>query len=368
MPVVCLCAALLCLVPLCAQTPRPTFRADRVIPSFGDTPLMLAPGMLVSIYGSYLGPAVGCQGYGDQQRVETLPADNPFGIWERMAIYPQRLCEVQVMIGDLAAGLTWVQADQINFQVPKNVPFNASAPLRVIYEGAASDAVPLRFGLERMTITQDEPAYAGTAVWVRVHTANDLQAPLQFPFRRDPLRLACENVEVRRNGMPLPRTEAKTSMGWGGGGSFCGHISLPGKAANPGRLPLHLFYRFDQPGSYEVRFTLLRGDGRIVWCRTQWTAIQVLPARQSRQEWLRSLVKPGNATDLLAGYLPSLMGYGDSPSLPLLVDALYDPDRTVRNFAAAGLLDYYTADDVARALHGREINDSVRELLRYGSR
>ena len=60
-----LCAALFCLVPLWAQAARPMFRGDRVLPSFGDTPLMLAPGMLVSIYGSELGPAKGCQGYGD---------------------------------------------------------------------------------------------------------------------------------------------------------------------------------------------------------------------------------------------------------------------------------------------------------------
>jgi len=56
-----------------AQTPR----ADRIIPWLGEVPLMLAPGMLVSIYGSNLGPLEGCRGYGDQQRVDILPPTIP---------------------------------------------------------------------------------------------------------------------------------------------------------------------------------------------------------------------------------------------------------------------------------------------------
>lgn len=350
MPTLRLLAALLCMLDAGAQT-RPTFRPDRVIPSFGDTPLMLAPGMLVSIYGSNLGPAEGCRGYGDQQHWDSLPADNPFGIWERIAIYPTTLCDVQVRIGGVAAGLTWVQADQINFQVPKEVPFGGTANLRVIHAGVASDPVAQRFGLDRMSITQDEPAYAGMPVWVRVHTAFDLERPIQFPFHEDPLRLACEDVEVRRNGVPLPRQVPRSVMARAINGNICGVIGLPEKPEKSGRLPLHLFYRFGQPGTYEVRFTRMRGDSHTIWERSAWTPIQVLPAQQSRADWLRQLAKPKSAADLLSDYLPSLMGYGDAVALPLLVDALYDPSVLVRGWAAYGLADYYERGELVNALN-----------------
>ena len=132
-------AFLLCALPAGAQSTRPQFYADRVIPSFGDTPLMLAPAMLVSIYGDNLGPEEGCRGYGDQHNWETLAPDNPFGVWERIVIYPTLLCGVQVKIGEVFAGLLWTQNKQINFQVPKDVPFGGSAELRVIKDGVASD-------------------------------------------------------------------------------------------------------------------------------------------------------------------------------------------------------------------------------------
>src|SRR5450432_2631059 len=118
-----LLSALLSVTGLCAQTARPAFRPDRVIPSFGEIPLMLAPAMLVSIYGDNLGPEEGCRGYGDQQHWDSLPPDNPFGVWERIVIYPTSLCGVQVKIGEVFAGLLWTQNKQINFEVPKEVPF-----------------------------------------------------------------------------------------------------------------------------------------------------------------------------------------------------------------------------------------------------
>jgi hypothetical protein len=315
-----------------AQTPR----ADRIIPWLGEVPLMLAPGMLVSIYGSNLGPLEGCRGYGDQQRVDILPPDNPFHIWERLAIYPTSLCNVQVMLGDAPAGLLWVQADQINFQVPKEVPFEAAADLRIIHAGIPSDPVPLRFGLERMTITQDEPAHAGGPVWVRVHTSADLERPIQYPVDIDPLSLPCQDIEVRRNNVALPRQTPKQLLGRVLAGNLCGIMGLPGKPSKPGRLPLHVFYRFDQPGTYEVRFTRMQGDAKIIRDRTGWTPIEVGPPVAHRIP-----PAPASATEMLTDYLPSIIGYGDPAALPLLVQALKFPDESVRQFARYAIADYY---------------------------
>jgi len=203
-------ACVLFALPSAAQSDRPHFYANRVIPSFGDMPLMLAPAMLVSIYGDNLGPEEGCRGYGDQQRVETLPPDNPFGVWDRIVIYPPSLFGVQVKIGEVFAGLLWAQNKQINFEVPKDVPFGGTAELRVIKDGVASDPVFLEFGLERIKLTQDEPAYVGMPVWIRAHTSTDLVSQIRYPMHSDPLEtgpslFACEVLEVRWNGVPLPK-------------------------------------------------------------------------------------------------------------------------------------------------------------------
>src|SRR5262249_53831260 len=157
-------------------------------------------------------------------------------------------------IDDVPAGLLWVQAGQINFQVPRDVPFGGTANLRVIHAGVASDPAGLGFGLERIAITQDEVAYAGMPVWVRVHTEYDLEHPIQYPLHQDPLWLVCEDVEVRRNGVLLPRQVVRNRLGGVVGGNLCSRTALPEKPSKSGRLPLHLYYRFDQPGVYEVRF------------------------------------------------------------------------------------------------------------------
>jgi hypothetical protein len=348
-----LVSALFFAAGLWGQPPRPEFFASRVIPSFGDTPLMLAPGILVSIYGDNLGPAEGCRGYGDQQHWETQDPDTPFRTWGRIAIYPTQLCDVQVKIGEVAVGLLWVQEKQINFQVPKQVPFEASAELRVIRGGVVSDPVSLEFGLERMTLTRDEPAYyTGMPIWIRVHTNQDLEDPIHYPFNPDPIRFACEQLEARLNGVPLPKIVPKNPMGGIGAGNICGEIGLLGQRQKTGRLPFHLMFRFDQPGAYEVRFTRTRGIHTIL-DRSAWTAIQVLPAtKNQRAEWLREMTAnaPKDPVVLLSDFLPSILGDGDAASLPLLVDYLYDPDALVQEFVKHGLADYYDKATLVPAL------------------
>jgi len=104
----------------------------------------------------------------------------------------------------------WAQNKQINFAVPKDVPFGGSAELIVIKNGVASDPVPLEFGMERIKLTQDEPAYVGMPVWIRVHTSTDVVRQIQYPLHADPLVtgpsfLACEVLEARWNGIPCRR-------------------------------------------------------------------------------------------------------------------------------------------------------------------
>jgi hypothetical protein len=51
-------------------------------------------------------------------------------------------------------------------------------------------------------------------VWVRVHTSDDRENPVHYPRHLDPLRMACEKLEARLNGAPLPKIDAKNPMGF----------------------------------------------------------------------------------------------------------------------------------------------------------
>ncbi len=261
-------------------------------------------------------------------------------------------------IGNVFAGLLWAQDKQINFEVPKDVPFGGSAELRVIKEGVASDPVPLEFGLERIKLTQDEPAYVGMPVWIRVHTSTDVSNPLVYPIHDDPLQtgpgfLACEVLEARWNRVPLPKIRAKNPLRvFLYSGAPCATTGLPGKPSKSGRLPFHLLYRFEQPGQYEVRFTRLAPDGQVRE-RSAWTTIVVRPAEPSqRAEWLRAMVNkaPKAPAELLSDYLPSLLGYSDVNLLPLLIGYLYDADDYVRRFVENSLRGYYHKSVLVPAL------------------
>jgi len=147
---------------------------------------------------------------------------------------------------------------------------------------------------------------------------------------------------------------------------------LPAKPAKAGRVPFHLLYRFDRPGQYEVRFTQLGGDAQTIRERSAWTTIKVLPASPSRRaDWLRSMEKmaPDEPVELLSDFLPSLLGYGDANSLPLLVGYLYHADDSVRRFVKNGLTGYYDkavlVPVLQEALRRRGPNETVMGLLEF---
>jgi hypothetical protein len=131
-----------------AQSGVPAFRADRVLPSGGDRSVQLVPGMLVSIYGTDLGPQQGCTGQADTHRRETPSPLRPDQAFVDTLIYPKEICGVQVIFGETPAGLLYAQESKINFKVPQESPMEGTALLRVVYNGRSSAAVGMRLGLE----------------------------------------------------------------------------------------------------------------------------------------------------------------------------------------------------------------------------
>jgi uncharacterized protein (TIGR03437 family) len=117
--------------------------------------------MLVSIYGTDLGPQAGCIGQADTQKRETPSPLRPNQAPVETLIYPKELCSVQVFLGAMPSGLLYVQVGQINFKVPQEAAMEGTAPLRVVYQGRGSAAVEMRLGLEPATLSLEQPARVG---------------------------------------------------------------------------------------------------------------------------------------------------------------------------------------------------------------
>jgi hypothetical protein len=327
------------------QSGVPAFQA----PLAGGRPIQLVPGMLVSIYGADLGPQVGCIGQADPKNRETPSPLRPEQSSVETLIYPKELCGVQVIVGDLPSGLLYVQAGQINFKVSQEAPMEGAAPARVVYQGRSSAAVEMRLGLEPATLSLERPAHVGGPVWVHIQApAFPGYGDVQYPVGVQPADFGCHEVEVRRDGTLLPRIPIRVSGGIVGG-LMCGNIGIVGhEIQHKNRLPIHLQYRFDQPGVYEVRYTRRRGlagmrDSQPLF-QTEWTRVVILPAQPSAP-----IAPPQDPAETLSDYLPSILGFPDDAHLALLTDYLYHSNDTVRQYASMGLA-YWPEDEINRRL------------------
>jgi hypothetical protein len=136
-------------------------------------------------------------------------------------------------------------------------------------------------------------------------------------------------------------------------GLTCGNIGIPGhEMQHRNRLPLHLWYRFDKPGLYEVRYARRGGlpgtrDSAPVF-QTAWARIEI----QSAEPTI-SRVRPQDPAEAISDYLPGILGFPDAAHFSLVAEYLYHPNETVRQYTSLGLA--YWPDD--------EINRSLAELL-----
>jgi hypothetical protein len=168
-----------------------------------------------------------------------------------------------------------------------------------------------------------------------------------YPGGQPPLDFGCNQVEVRRNGTPLTRARLVSRQGIVGPGNGCGNdLVYPGSSRpHPGRLPLHLQYRFDAAGVYEVRYARLRSIfGKEIRTQSDWTKIDILTARPPLPR-----VAPQDPSEILSDYLPSILGFPTTATLSAVVEYLYHRDETVRRYASAAL-DWWSEAEVERRL------------------
>jgi hypothetical protein len=112
-----------------------------------------------------------------------------------------------------------------------------------------------------------------------------------------------------------------------------------------GRLPLHLQYKFESPGVYEIRYTYKwspRGPQSVeTLYRSEWTSVEVQPAAEARIG-----PPPQDPVEILSDFLPSLLGFPNEERLSVVLGYLYHPEEVVRRYAANSL--GYWPDDVIR--------------------
>jgi hypothetical protein len=296
----------------------------------GVSSVILTPGAILSMAGGHLGTAARC----------TAP---PSGV--DPPVYPYQLCGTQVFVGNEPAGLLYVSDGQINFQVPKDGPADGTTDLRVVYDGQSSKPLTIKAGFDKMTIRLDQPAYTDMPVWLKVEFRSGLGGMVYYPSLLGPAGFGCSQIEVRRDGKVLTRMPGSN---WNRGGMSFSVLNCGGYAKAPrgleDRLPLHLLYRFDEPGTYEVRLTFRDFPSEVK--TSEWTAIEVLPANHyQRAQWLEDVRNrhPMDAEQLLSDVLPSVLGLPDEASLAIVKSYLDHPDDRVRRLAENGL--YYWPDD-----------------------
>ena len=296
-----------------------------------------------------------------------------------LSVYPRELCGVVVMIGDKTAGLLYVSDKQINFKAPQDSAESGTVELRVVYQGQSSAAVEIPAGFGMTTVSLDEPAYAGMPVWLKVQTRRRLGA-ISYPSPHGPAGFGCHQVEVRRNGKLLPLLPGSNWMKYQAdfsGLGPCGSYAFPAGNRKEGRLPLHLLYRFDVPGIYEVRYTMVSDFPGIappkVPVQSDWTPIEVLPSTANqRREFLdamsrrtTNLNQTTDAAEIVTDILPSILGFPDDASFDLVVRYLYHPFPAVRRYAIDGL-SYWPEDSTsAKLLALLHTKGPSEELVRF---
>jgi hypothetical protein len=235
------------------------------------------------------------------------------------------LCGVRVLIDTTPAELLYVSSGQINFKIPTDVPTDGFALLRVCVGAVCSSPVRMWFSTRTALLSLEKPAYVHMPVWIHV----DPPPPylVSYPCWNGPWMPSGDEFEVRRGGSLLPAVpQPSPPANWTSAEPCVGPTGWSS-------LPLHLLYRFDEPGTYSVRFTAKK-DGHILY-RSEWTGIVVAPSSEERREaWLRALDSEINinSRSIVSDTIPSLLAWPDEKTLAVLLKIIPANTTQCRNF------------------------------------
>ena len=117
------------------------YSARSIVPNGHHEPAPLIPGRIASIYGEHLGPETPCTGPADPLRRETPNPLRPNQTLIETQVFPEKLCDTQVRVGGVPAGLLYVSAGQINFKVPQQTPVSGTTEVQVLCKNQPGPAV-----------------------------------------------------------------------------------------------------------------------------------------------------------------------------------------------------------------------------------
>ena len=264
---------------------------------------------------------------------------------------------MRVLVGGEPAGLLYVHRDQINFKVPQSVPMEGTVGLQVVHRDQASEVVQIAAGMAPLRLISPEPAFTNMPIWVQVVIPPNRGAYVQYPYSYGPGDIGCNELQLRRDGRLVKRTIPGRVGGGIGSGQMCGSGSFGDGYEN--RLPLHLAYRIEEPGNYEVRLNMGRSYGwdralsdEGVFIQSEWTPLRVEASTESqRRQWLNAITKnpPVAPAELVGDYLPNILGVPDRQSLTAIVQQLYHLHSSVTWFAQ-GALGYWSALEALAAV------------------
>ncbi len=247
---------------------------------------------------------------------------------------------MQVLIDGAPIEVQYTNDVLINARMPDAAPAQAVSKLVVVSNGLRSAPVDVRRLPETALISLDGVARVDGPVWIHVELPRSLG--LSYPSMGLPWDFACGGFEVRRDGK-LIAPMAHPQLGMGGNGPSCPGIVRLGDANVRSRLPLHLQYRFSEPGIYEVRLTHYGSFARRandVRMQSAWTRIEVLPAAAKTAIGAH----PQEPAAVVSDFLPNLVARPDDENLSVVLEYLYHASARVRSYAAAVL--YYWPDAV----------------------
>jgi hypothetical protein len=290
----------------------PTINPGGIVRSDTTRPGILPPGIVFSIWGHGYGPKSSCKG----------PA--------------LEVCGVQVLLDDRPIEVEYTNDVLINARMPEDAPSQPTSRLVVSSGGRHSASVDVLRAPERAVISLDGEAHVDGPVWIHVELPGSRD--VGYPPMATPWDFACDSFEVRKNGkMMTPIPHRPRGMAYSGPSCPRGlPVSDPHASS---RLPLHLQYRFDQPGDYEVRLSHYSDFGRRadgLRDQSDWMPITVLPAVPRAAITTR----PQEPAELVAEFLPNLLASRDEQALQILIEYCYHASPRVRSYAADAM-DYW---------------------------
>ncbi|HWZ53081.1 MAG TPA: HEAT repeat domain-containing protein [Granulicella sp.] len=203
-----------------------------------------------------------------------------------------------------------------------------------------SQSVPPPTDVPPFAIAIDQPAYTGQPVWI--HAVDGPRQNIRYPFRPAAGDIGCNRLELKHNGVlltPLP-VRGPANMD----GILCGSAAPQGSPTY--RLPLHILYPFQSPGTYSVRLTVLAplpGNAAVLQpeARSEWLTFTVPKATPEQHEaWIRNLLAnvPEDDGHLAGDFLPSLLAAAPDPrALETFVKYLHAENPMASGMAASAL-------------------------------